>query len=77
MLADFNPAPSAEVQKKFDFFYKPYAPLQVLSKYVRFENEEAEEEKKQGEIALIVKIISNSKVPDEEKKYLRDVLKSM
>lgn len=42
LMAEFDPAPSHEIQKKFDFFYKPYSPKQVVSKYVRFGNEESE-----------------------------------
>ena len=26
LIAEFNPAPSQAIQKKFDYFYKPYAP---------------------------------------------------
>jgi hypothetical protein len=42
LLALFDPTPNEEIQKKIDYFFKPYSPKQEVTKFMRFEKNRSE-----------------------------------
>ena len=39
VIKQFDPIPSQNIQKKFDYFYLPYSPLQERGKHMEFEGQ--------------------------------------